>query len=66
MGLRRWWENRSDEFRFITGMYIAVFALVSIVSGLINGFDNGCKYKSIMSRVNIPYVVTCELIKERF
>lgn len=66
MGLRRWWENRSDEFRFATGLFVAVLMFVSIASGLINGFDRGCKYKSIMSRVNIPYILTCELIKERF
>jgi hypothetical protein len=39
---------------------------ISLFYGLMVGAGNHCAYRSIGSRMNISYVVGCELAKPRF
>lgn len=42
------------------------FAFALFGAGAIDGKGNGCKYSTIASRISIPYVIGCELFKERW
>lgn len=56
----------SDELKiiifFVFGISFAVGALIS------SGVDSAasCEYRSIGSRINIPYIIGCELFRERW
>lgn len=56
--------NREIKIIIIgVGFFISAF---SLMWGLIQGSVKSCQYESIISRVNIPYVIGCELTEPRF
>jgi len=56
--------NEETKSAVLSGVF--AFSIISFVAGLINGSSNDCEYKSIASRITIPYVLGCELNKPRF
>jgi hypothetical protein len=42
------------------------FTVTSLFVGSINGAEDQCDYSNIISRINVPYVIGCELWKPRF
>lgn len=48
---------------FIIFIYV-VFFIGSFIVGI--GNNSNCTYDSIASRINIPYIIGCELARPRF
>lgn len=42
--------------------------LIGFIVGITNFYrlSEGCRYQSLISRINLPYIVGCELARPRF
>jgi len=59
--------NQKSELFVYFCTSLAAISFASLLFGIITGANSSkCKYESIASRINIPYVVGCELFEPRF
>lgn len=54
------------KFPRVRTLIIGSFLWISVLTGMIAEELKDCTYKTIVGRYNIPYVIGCELMKERF
>ena len=59
-------EEAIDVAKSVTQIMLLIMSLFSFVIGACGGDGSLCEYDSILSRINIPYVVGCELTRPRF
>lgn len=64
-------KDKKESINFIIQSIIILFAIFQIVgfgSGLIyvNHYKDICKYRSIVSRINVGYILGCEMGRNRF
>lgn len=57
----RYYTNKKYFFAFTI-----VLTIESFIGGLWNGKENQCLYQSFASRINVGYIVGCELARPRF
>lgn len=58
----------SEDVKFALKILATIFIFLSFCIGAVmqsNG-SGGCQYRTIASRVNIGYIVGCELAKKRW
>jgi hypothetical protein len=57
------------ETKHVALCIIFFISLVSFLLGITNSkeaYGNGCKYTTVLSRINVPYIIGCELSRPRF
>lgn len=65
--LKNYWDYHvNDGIKIFIITYIIVHNIVSFFIGATLGFNNRCEYSNLASRVNVSYVMGCELFKPRF
>lgn len=62
---------KSEFFKELTTMLFIVWVVLSIIFGTLAsigdmGDKSGCQYHSLAARINIPYVISCELWRYRW
>lgn len=61
-------SKQPSDAKFILIIMTVLYALSSVGSGLVIGIDRygGCTYDSVLSRTNLVFALTCELVRPRW
>ena len=59
-------EDNNCALKALIRLICVMFLVMSFAAGLSNGNDARCKYSSLAKIINIPFVIGCELAKDRF
>jgi len=59
-------EDNDCTLKEIIKIICVIFIGMSFMGGLAKANDTFCEYSSLIKIINIPFVIGCELAKDRF